>query len=553
MNPSKPDFAKIRHELRNPVNHILGYAEILLEDEQVPRSFHADLWRIHSGGKQLLQQINECFDETRSALSHSDVNQLQHDLRTPVNHIRGYAEIIEEQAEELGLTPMIPDLRRIQAAARQWLALMEEQLLPLQSDTGSPSTPLPLTPAISLQTMPPRSASPETFSGNARVLVVDDDAGNRDILVRRLERHGFTTGVAADGLEALRLLRTSPFDLVLLDLLLPGLDGYQVLVRLKADPKLRHLPVLMISGLDQENGIARCIEAGADDYLTKPFNPTLLRARIGACLEKKRLRDQEQATYHALVASQRQLAAELAEAGAYVTSLLPAPLTAGPVTADWCFQSSTQLGGDSFGYHWVNEDHFAIYLLDVCGHGVGAALLSVSALNVLRSGRLLADNLSSPAGVLEALNRMFPMESQNQQYFTCWLGLYSRATGRLSYASAGHPPALLFTPAGRSAELRTVAPPVGAFPEARYLAAEIEVPPGSQLFVFSDGVYEITHPDGRAGTLQEFVNTLGKEATRSDFAAADCLAAAKAAQGTETLGDDYSLIRFRIGADTTGP
>lgn len=547
MNLSGQDFSRFRHELRNPVNHILGYAEILLEDERVPPDFSADLRRIQAGGKQLLARISECFDDGRAALSPAELCQLQHDLRTPVNHIRGYAEIIEEQAAERGLDGLIPDLRRIQSAARTWLALMEEQLLPVADGLAGGDPAMRSPGGTPLQSVPPRDGVMEPVSGNAQVLVVDDDAGNRDILVRRLERHGFTVVTAADGLEALRLLRSVPVDLVLLDLVLPGLDGYQVLVRVKGDPELRHLPVLMISGLDQESGIARCIEAGADDYLTKPFNSVFLRARIGACLEKKRLRDQEQATYRALVASQRQLAAELAEAGSYVTSLLPSRLLTGPITTDWCFESSTQLGGDSFGYHWLDADHFAIYLLDVCGHGVGAALLSVSALNVLRSGRLLADSAADPGRVLESLNRMFPMESQNQQYFTCWLGIYSRVTRRLAYASAGHPPALLLAPAGRQVELRTSAPPVGSFPDVRYEMAGVEVPPGSQLFVFSDGAYELAYPDGRTGSLQELFAALGEAPVRHDFAVAHCLAAAKAAQGTGALGDDYSLVHFRFG------
>lgn len=546
MNLSGQDLSRFRHELRNPVNHILGYAEILLEDERVPPDFSADLRRIHAGGKQLLARINECFDDGRSALSAAELSQLQHDLRTPVNHIRGYAEIIEEQAAERGLEGLIPDLRRIQSAARTWLALMEQQLLPVADGLAGAGAARPSLSGATLQAVPPRDESAEPVSIGAQVLVVDDDAGNRDILVRRLERHGFKVVTAADGLEALALLRAVPVDLVLLDLLLPGLDGYQVLVRVKGDPELRHLPVLMISGLDQESGIARCIEAGADDYLTKPFNSVFLRARIGACLEKKRLRDQEQATYRALVASQRQLAAELAEAGSYVASLLPSRLMAGPIATDWCFESSTQLGGDSFGYHWLDADHFAIYLLDVCGHGVGAALLSVSALNVLRSGRLLADHGADPGRVLESLNRMFPMETQNQQYFTCWLGVYSRTTGRLAYASAGHPPALLLAASGQRMELRTSAPPVGSFPDVRYRTLEAEVEPGSHLFVFSDGAYELAYPDGRTGSLSELFAALEEARVRPDFAVAACLAAAKAAQGTGALADDYSLVHFRF-------
>ncbi|NJO40058.1 MAG: response regulator [Cyanobacteria bacterium CRU_2_1] len=127
------------------------------------------------------------------------------------------------------------------------------------------------------------------------VLVVDDNEMNRDLLSRRLQRQGFTVVMAEDGQQALDKLQTQPFDLVLLDVMMPQMNGYQVLEHLKADPNLRHIPVIMISALDDMDSVVRCIELGAEDYLFKPFNQTLLKARIGACLEKKRLRDQEQA------------------------------------------------------------------------------------------------------------------------------------------------------------------------------------------------------------------------------------------------------------------
>jgi class 3 adenylate cyclase len=127
------------------------------------------------------------------------------------------------------------------------------------------------------------------------VLVVDDNEVNRDLLARRLQRQGHVVTVAVDGSQALELMRSAPFDLVLLDIMMPQMNGYEVLEHLKADEKLRYIPVIMISAVDDIDSIVRCIELGAEDYLSKPFNPVLLKARISACLEKKRLRDQEQA------------------------------------------------------------------------------------------------------------------------------------------------------------------------------------------------------------------------------------------------------------------
>ncbi len=139
----------------------------------------------------------------------------------------------------------------------------------------------------------PADARPAAAGERGTILVVDDDPANRDVLARRLQREGYAVQVAADGQRALETAAATPVDLVLLDVMMPGLDGYEVLRRLKGDPALRSVPVLMISALDEIGSVVRCIELGAEDYLPKPFDPVLLRARIGACLEKKRLHDAE--------------------------------------------------------------------------------------------------------------------------------------------------------------------------------------------------------------------------------------------------------------------
>ncbi|PJF24003.1 MAG: adenylate/guanylate cyclase domain-containing response regulator, partial [Phototrophicales bacterium] len=136
------------------------------------------------------------------------------------------------------------------------------------------------------------------------LLVVDDNEMNRDLLSRRLQRQGHTIVTANNGREAIDKMRSQPFDLVLLDVMMPEMNGYETLEQLKQDPDLRHIPVIMISALDDIESVVRCIELGAEDYLFKPFNPTLLKARIGACLEKKRLRDQEQSYLKLIQAEQ---------------------------------------------------------------------------------------------------------------------------------------------------------------------------------------------------------------------------------------------------------
>jgi len=156
-------------------------------------------------------------------------------------------------------------------------------------------------------------------SESASVLVVDDNEANRDLLRRRLKRQGYRVTVAEDGFQALELIQGQEFDLILLDIMMPRMNGYQVLEELKANPELRHIPVLVISALDDLDSVVKCIELGAEDYLPKPFNPILLKARISACLEKKRLRDQEQAYLE-------QLRIEQEKSERLLLSILPQPI-----------------------------------------------------------------------------------------------------------------------------------------------------------------------------------------------------------------------------------
>jgi len=427
FNPDTPadnvDLSRMRHELRTPINHILGYCEMLMEESQLPAAAAEDLRRIHAGGKELQALIGRYFDEQGFFQAH-DLHNLYHELRTPVNHIIGYSDLLIEQADEMGTQAAVPDLLKIRDAAANWLALMEAYLIePLVNTKGSQPdaagiSGLALNLGFAFKVPEPKT-SRDVFKDEGAILVVDDDESSREMLARRLRRCGYTVSAVSSGLHALALARKQRFDLVLLDMIMPGLDGFQVLAKFKAEASLREIPIVMLSALDEENGIERCIEMGAEDYLSKPFNPVFLRARIGACLEKKRLRDRERTTYEELVKSQKHLANELAEAAAYVRSLLPAPLT-GSVETEWCFHPSEQLGGDAFGYRWVDPDHLSIYLLDVCGHGVGAALLSISVLNTIRAQGLSGVDFLDAVEVLAGLNRTFRMECQNNLFFSIW-------------------------------------------------------------------------------------------------------------------------------------
>src|ERR1700691_2490352 len=244
----------------------------------------------------------------------------------------------------------------------------------------------------------------------------------------------------------------------------------------------------------------------------KAYDMTLLSQREARLIAKLEAAHKELTVAHRDLAQSRdellrvhtRLRQELHDAQHYVLAILPAPV-AEPIAVDWLFVPSTELGGDSFGYYWIDGEHYALYLLDVCGHGVGSALLSITVANTLRSGALQNTDFRRPEAVLGSLNQAFQMENQNGLYFTIWYGVYHRRTAPLRYASAGHPPPILVSGVreqrGEAKSLAAVGCPVGFLPDALYVREECTVVGPARLFLFSDGAYEIMRPDG---TLLEF-------------------------------------------------
>ncbi len=293
-----------------------------------------------------------------------------------------------------------------------------------------------------------------------KVLIVDDTPENIQVLMETLKDQ-YTIVAAINGEKALKMAMAEPKpDLILLDIMMPGMDGYEVCRRLKADEQVQHIPIIFVTAKTEVEDETLGFELGAVDYITKPFSIPVVKARVKAHLELKILRDVEAIQRSKLETVLGMLNSELAEAAEYVKFILPQPITEGPLQADWRFVPCTSLGGDSLGYHWLDDDSFAIYLIDVCGHGVGAALHSVSVLNVLRSKNLQNVDFRKPDQVLAGLNAVFPMDNHQGMYFTIWYGVYNGSSRLLTYASGGHPPALLIQDtAGNASEIMELRTP----------------------------------------------------------------------------------------------
>jgi adenylate cyclase len=296
--------ALVRQEFAAPIATILELTEILIEDARRSdeKSLISDLERVYSAGLLLREQLGRLVSlATQGSLGTGDDSAafrttLRHDLRTPLNAVKGYSELIMEEARDAGREDLLGDIAKIMAAAQQLLGQVDN-LVGLTGTRGlEPSTPLAGSGDLvgdimrSIQPITPKH-KPNLLSG--RILVVDDTEANRELLSRRLRRQGHAVDTADGGRSALEAVAKSQFDLVLLDLMMPDINGLEVLNQLKDNPAVQHIPVMMISALDEIDSIVRCIEAGAEDYIPKPFDPVLLGARIGASLERKRLRDRE--------------------------------------------------------------------------------------------------------------------------------------------------------------------------------------------------------------------------------------------------------------------
>ncbi|HVO36349.1 MAG TPA: protein kinase [Gemmatimonadales bacterium] len=273
---SSQALSELRHELRTPINQIVGYCEMLLEDADAAAhaSRRAALADALAAVRAALAEIDRALPAGRADVRAADADTLHTTLRAPREQILRATEALLADPDHA----FVMDVRKIRSAA-------ERLGSGIRMPGSGNATPGPRTPGPE-----PRVPDP-----GSRLLVVDDIEDNREVLRRRLERQGHAVESAASGADALAMLGARAFDLVLLDVMMPGLDGYAVLERLKASPETRDIPVIMISALDDIASVVRCIECGAEDYLPKPFDPVLLKARIGACLEKKRLRDREKA------------------------------------------------------------------------------------------------------------------------------------------------------------------------------------------------------------------------------------------------------------------
>ena len=326
------------------------------------------------------------------------------------------------------------------------------------------------------------------------ILIVDDEPFNVDYLEQELEEADHDTSVAVNGQEALAEVQRHAPDLILLDIMMPVMDGFEVLSRLKADPATRDIPVIVISAQNDLRSVVRGIQLGAEDYLPKPFEPTLLHARVSSSLEKKRLRDLEQLYLKGL---QR----ELEIAREIQLGFLPSEL---PQVAGWeiaaYFKSAREVAGDFYDAFLLPDGNLACVIGDVCGKGVGAALFMTLFRSLIRATATSAiscgekDIVSlAPAERLRQVvsftnNYLVKTHGDANMFATVFIGFFDLQTGILSYINCGNEPPFLLGSGGAVTALKPTGPVVGVVPHAVFTVKAIRLEKDDLLLAFTDGI-----------------------------------------------------------------
>ena len=388
-----------------------------------------------------------------------------------------------------------------------------------------------------------------------RILIVDDEPVNRLALARKLEQWGHEVVQATNGVQAWDLMRREPARMVISDWMMPEMDGVELTRRIRALPEGGYVYVLLLTARTGTDAIVEGMEAGADDFIVKPFQVDELRARLRAGervlgLERD-LAERNQRLSSAYASARRDLeaAAEMQKA------LLPASgLQLPAVRPAWRFLPASFVAGDIFDLHALDEQRTLFYLLDVAGHGVPAAMLSFTVSKLL-APTLGADGLvrrtlegspaaawTSPAGLLGELNARFQDASDALQYFTMVVGVVDASRSVVTIAQAGHPSPLLQR-GTQVLRLGETGFPVGMLPNVEYEQTEHPFQPGDRLFLYSDGVTECAGADRDPFRIERLERCLAAHRDRAlDDALSGLEGELRAWRGGDDFADDITIV-----------
>ncbi len=404
------------------------------------------------------------------------------------------------------------------------------------------------------------NATIEEPAAPERVLLVDDNPTNLQVLFQTLDGRGYKLLIAKSGDDALKIARKANPQLVLLDIMMPGMDGYEVCRRLKADPDIQETAVIFLSALGVTKDKVKGLELGAVDYITKPFQADEVIARVNTHLTIHRLKQSLAARNQQLQAANERMRTDLEAAAKVQQSLLPevAPATQSAEFA-WTYRPSEELAGDALNMFKIDDRHIGLYVVDVSGHGVASALLAVSVTRNLspQPGRvsLITEPSDEPGGyaivspseVASRLNAMYPMDFKARLYFCLVYGVFDTETRQLRFVSAGTPGPIRYRPGEGAKVFDVPATPIGLFQESEYEDTTLELKPGDRIYLHSDGINEARNAAGEDLGRPRMCATLETAAAGSLELSIDALISqAIAWRGSKNLADDVALVAMEI-------
>lgn len=401
------------------------------------------------------------------------------------------------------------------------------------------------------------------MNARPKILIVDDEPFNVDYLEQELEDLQYDTISAGNGREALARVAAEKPDMILLDIMMPELDGFQVLERLKADPASRNLPVIIISAVNDLKSVVRGIELGAEDYLPKPFEPVLLRARLEASLEKKRLRDQEQLYLKGL---ERELEIGRQIQAGFLPETLPQP-PGWEIAAH--FQAAREVAGDFYdAFPLAAGEKLGLVLGDVCGKGVGAALfmtlfrslIRVSAMTYftdvpLSTGgeTLLHDDVALLERIIHLTNNYVARTHHRASMFaSLFLGVLNLTTGGLVYVNGGHEAPIILGPTGTRTSLEPTGPVVGIFAGIKFTIKQAQLDPSDILVGYTDGVTDALNPVGEMFGPENLTALLAQPAPSAPALLDRIETSLRMHVATANQYDDITLLAVRRMAEAVG-
>jgi sigma-B regulation protein RsbU (phosphoserine phosphatase) len=386
------------------------------------------------------------------------------------------------------------------------------------------------------------------------ILVVDDQPPNRLLLDRLLTKHGYTVVTAENGEEALRIVAERPVALILLDVMMPGVDGLEVLRRLRAEHAPTELPVIMVTARDEAQDIVHALSLGANDYITKPIDFPVVLARVETQMSLHEANE-------ALASAHERLERDLAAAARIQQALLPsAPPDVPGATFAYAVMPCDELAGDTLNLMRLDDRHVGMSLIDVSGHGVSAALLSVTLNHLLApmpDNPLLYDDNGggpeprTPVGVATKLNERFQLDLETTQYFTLAYGVLETTSRVLRYVCAGHPGPVHLS--GATARHRETADlPVGWVGQPSFHEHRLDLEPGDRVYFFSDGLAE-TRGQGEPLGVSGICRLVEETRTRPLAESVERLSAEASDRSHGALIDDVSILALEIAADASDP